>query len=53
MSIEQMKKEIELNNAKRLAVKAANSVECDAPEASRSYTYRTCVAIKANNIGSL
>jgi len=53
MSIEQMKKEIELNNAKRLAVKAANSVECDAPKTQRSFTYRTCITIKANNIGSL
>lgn len=50
MTIEQMKIEIELSNAKREAVKKANSVSCDAPLMPRSFTYRTSSAIKTSDV---
>lgn len=52
-TIEQLTKELNELNANRKAVKEANTVECNAPTANRSYTYRKSAAIKATDVGSL
>ena len=47
---QQLTKELNEMNAKRLAVIAANSVEGIAPKSSRGFTYRKSPAIKSQDL---
>jgi hypothetical protein len=48
--VEQLNKELNEMNAKRLAIKDANSVEDNRPSGSREFTYRKSPAIKAQDL---
>jgi hypothetical protein len=48
--VQQLTKELNEMNAKRLAVIAANSVEGIAPKSSRGFTYRKSPAIKSQDL---
>tara|TARA_R110000764_G_scaffold176955_1_gene263150 strand:- start:1101 stop:1262 length:162 start_codon:yes stop_codon:yes gene_type:complete len=47
---QQLTKELNEMNAKRLAVIAANSVEDNTPKSSRGFTYRKSPAIKSQDL---
>jgi hypothetical protein len=48
--VQQLTKELNEMNAKRLAVKTANSVEDNTPIGPRGFTYRKSPAIKAQDL---
>lgn len=45
-----LQKEIDTANKKRLQAISENTVECNAPEIKRSYTYRKSTIITAINL---
>jgi hypothetical protein len=49
-TVEQLTKELNEMNAKRLAVIAANSVEDNTPKSSRGFTYHKSPAIKSQDL---